>query len=260
MYNYSMERTHRPAAVTFLWLLLLPVASLFPAPEQSGARQLRLASLEYPPYFGEALPNQGVISEIVREVYARVGYEVKITFMPWFRSWKMTREGAVDGMFTLWYREERERWFAFSDPLPPNELVLYKRRDTPIVFHHLEDLRGYRIGTHQGYAKPLRFVRAPYLKTEDATTDELNLRKVYHRRVDLIVIDRAVARYLITRKFPEYQDELEAVEPALEYESQHLVLSRRVAGYQARLADFNEGLRLITEDGTLARILEDHGF
>ncbi|SIQ68913.1 amino acid ABC transporter substrate-binding protein, PAAT family [Alkalispirochaeta americana] len=252
-----MDRVDRLLTATLLWFVLfLP----FPVQGHAEHRQIRLASAEYPPYFGEFLDNQGVITEIVVAAYSRVGYEVEVSFMPWSRSWEMTRKGSFDGMFALWHRKDREQWFAFSDPLLPNELVFFKRRDNPVAFDSLEDLRGYRIGTHQGYAKPLSFARAPYLRTEDAATDELNIRKVYHRRVDLIVIDRVVAQYLITRNFPDYQDELEAMYPVLEYEAQHLVVSRRAAEYRAKLDDFNEGLRLITADGTLERILESHGF
>lgn len=98
------------------------------------------------------------------------------------------------------------------------------------------------------------------MKTEEVTSDEQNIRKIYHERVDLILIDKGVAQYLIATKFPEYQEELEWMEPALEHVAQHLVLSKQVAEYRIKLNDFNEGLRLITEDGTLQRILTKHGF
>lgn len=240
--------------------LVMVCCLLFSMEGHTENKQIRLASSEYPPYFGEQLDNQGVITEIIVEAYTRIGYEVEIKFMPWARSLEMTKEGDFDGMFALWYREEREQWFAFSAPLPPNELGFYKRRDNPITFTRFEDLRGYRIGTCRGYANPPEFEQATYLRTEEVPSDEQNIQKVYHERVDLILIDKGLAQYLIATKFPEYQEELEWIEPALERVAQHLVLSKQVAAYQTKLNDFNEGLRLITEDGTLQRILTKHGF
>lgn len=81
--------------------LVMVCCLLFPAEGHTENKQVRLASSEYPPYFGEQLDNQGVITEIIVEAYTRVGYEVEIKFMPWARSLEMTKEGDFDGMFAL---------------------------------------------------------------------------------------------------------------------------------------------------------------
>ncbi len=61
-----------PALIVFI-LLSLP---------QGVAAQdvVNLASIEHPPYTGEQLKHDGMITQIIQEAYARVGYQVGICY------------------------------------------------------------------------------------------------------------------------------------------------------------------------------------
>lgn len=56
-------------------------------PQQAVAEKLiSLTSAEYPPYYGKELNNQGPVTEIVNQAFAKVGYKVMIDFFPWARA------------------------------------------------------------------------------------------------------------------------------------------------------------------------------
>ena len=162
--------------------------------------------------------------------------------------------------YTLWYREERKAWFAYSDPIPPaSETGFYKTSDKNISFTTFEDLKPYTIGVGRGYVRPPGFDEAA-LKTSLAKDDEENLRKLHKGRVDLALTDKVVAKYIIDTKIPDAVPDLEWLPPALHVETNHFAISRQAEDFNTKLADFNRGLATIEADGTLETIIAKHGF
>jgi polar amino acid transport system substrate-binding protein len=223
-------------------------------------KQVRLASSEYPPYFGENLKNNGFISEIIVEAFKEANYQVEVEFFPWARGLELTKRGKYDGMLALWYRKEREQWFVYSAPLPPNEIVFYKRKKDKITFNTYQDLKPYSIGIVRGYANPPDFEKSDFLEKQEVTSDEQNLRKLFLKRIDLALIDRLLAKNIIDTKFPEYAEELEWMSPPLKIDIQYLVISKKAKNYRIKLDDFNSGLKQLSEKGMIEKIMAKHGF
>lgn len=90
--------------------------------------------------------------------------------------------------------------------------------------------------------------------------DEQNLLKLFKRHVDLVLVDKIQAQYIINSNIPEAASKLEWLDPPAHVDIQYLVISRKAAGYETLLADFNEGLAGMTADGTLQAIMAKHGF
>ena len=238
------------------WVLF----GFMPSSIAAAPKKVTLAATEYPPYYGELLPNQGVITEIVREAFKHAGYEVKVKFLPWKRALEMTRQGEFNALFTAWYREKREQWFGFSDPLPiANEIGFYKRKDRNISYRTLEDLRPYKIGIVRGYSNPLEFEQAK-LDTEEVTEDRLNIQKLAVGRIDLALIDKIIGQHIIDTELPESAQKLEWLDPPLKIDNQYLIFSKKFGDYREKIADFNRGLRQIIEAGIVKAIISKHGF
>ncbi len=226
----------------------------------ASEKTLNIVADNYPPYYGEDLPKGGVLTEIIVEAFRRTGYELKIKWVPWKRAVEGAKAGKYDGIYTLWYREERKAWFVYSDPIPPaSETGFYKTREKDISFETFEDLKPYTIGVGRGYVRPPGFDEAS-LTTSLAKDDEENLRKLHKGRVDLALTDRIVAKHIIDTRIPDAAPDLEWLPPALHVETNHFAVSRKTANFTTKLADFNRGLREIEADGTLERIIAGHGF
>ena len=222
---------------------------------------IRLASIEYPPYTGEAQQHGGFINRIVREAYAKVGYQVNVRYYPWARATALARKGGVDGLVPIWKREDRKEWLYFSDPMPACEVVFFKRKDLDIVFDGKDylALKPYRIGTGMDYADPEGFERVrEQLHVQTVKEDIQNLGKLVAGRLDLVIMDRFVGKHLLETQIAESAGEFDYLQPSLSIEPNHVGISRKTPQARKKLEYFNRDLALLEKEGRIQAILKEH--
>lgn len=222
-------------------------------------KKVNLTSAEYPPYYGEHLKNQGPVSEIIKHAFANVNYETEIAFYPWARSEFFAKKGGkFQGMFPPWHTKQREEFFLFSDPIFANIIGFYKHKNSNVIASRDLDLSNFTIGAVTGYADPQSFEDTSVQKYF-VINDTRNLQMLCKQRVDLIVIDKLSAHHILTKQLPECFDQLEWVEPALEFKDQHLAISLSTHNAQLIIKDFNKGLQQLKNSGEMKKILKKHG-
>jgi polar amino acid transport system substrate-binding protein len=231
---------------------LLALVCLWPA---AWARKLVLAATEYPPYYAQALPGGGPVTELTLMALRKAGYEVELRFLPWVRALRQGQLGEVDGLIGVWHSPEREAAFLFSQPVVANRIVLCKRRDGPGPqrFTGFAPLKPYTVGVVRGYADPPGLAAAR-LHTEAVTDDLQNLRKLLVGHVDLVLVDSRVARYLLDKDLPAMAGQVQCLQPAVQEPPQHLVVSRYAADAKEVVAAFNEQLKAMQASGEYAEI------
>ncbi|MFG0720446.1 substrate-binding periplasmic protein [Pseudomonas sp. GLN_6] len=158
--------------------------------------QLRMATLEYPPYSSEQLPNGGSIVALTRRAFAVRGHPLHIDFLPWARVRVELGNGNYQGALALWPKEVKEEGLLPSRPLFYSELGLFIRDGYPLQFNQLQELRGKTLGIVRGYGYPQHILDAG-LTLEDAVDDISNLRKLNARRFDMVLLERIVGNHLI---------------------------------------------------------------
>ena len=241
-----------------LWLGIL-ICLMNSLPVFASENKVVLAYVDYPPYYGKNLKNGGPVTEIIVQAYNKVGYEVELKFVPWARGLEGAKQGIYDGLFTAWHRQNREQWFAFSDPLLSNEIGFYKRKGASITFNSFEDLKPYKIGIVRGHINPVGFKEAD-LNTTEAATDRDNLLLLLLRRIDLALTDKILGKHIIGTELQGHINKLEWVVPPVEVMTQYLIISKQVKGFRKKLQAFNLGLKKLTESGEMNKILLKHGF
>jgi ABC-type amino acid transport substrate-binding protein len=219
---------------------------------------VRLASLEWEPYIGTRMPDQGYVAALIRAAFADQGLRVEIEFYPWARALHLARTGAVDGLMPEYFNPSREAEFEYSAAFPGGPLVLYKRRGDATAFATdpaqdqdaaLRALKARRFGVVRGYLNTPVFDAATYLTKEEANDDATNLRKLAYGRIDLAVIDRRVAEHVIRTQYPDYAGKVEPMAPALAEIPLYIAFSRKSPRKAAALAAFNRGLAAMRADG-----------
>ncbi|MEC4725018.1 transporter substrate-binding domain-containing protein [Shewanella sp. D64] len=218
---------------------------------------LNIVSTNYPPFYSDSYSNSGAVAYIVATAFKRRGYNVSHKFYPFIRATLLVKTGKADGIVGLWYRKEREQWAAYSQPIVPLNIVLYKRKDSDISYQTLSDLQGLRIGVGRGYANPVAFTQAK-LVTEESSSDELNMKKLFLKRIDLVLIGRELAQYIIRTGPDEYANVFEEVGEPLSVEVFHFGASKSIPGFQNLIKEFNLGLESMRRDGSLEKILRDY--
>ena len=221
---------------------------------------LQLATLEYPPHYGSSMKNQGPLAEIVKRAFLQKGINVEFVFLPWIRALEWAKTGKVDGIMGAWYTEARTEHFLYSEPIYPNELVFYKAKNRDIVFNSFKDLVQSEIllGSVRGYAQ-IKGVEESGIYILYVNNDTQNFKLLSRQRVDLVVVDREYAKYMLaTPELTPIADSVELIDNVLEFRLQHVLMSKQSPRAQAKLTAFNQGLAELKASGEFQQILAQH--
>ncbi|UUY06614.1 transporter substrate-binding domain-containing protein [Pseudomonas sp. J452] len=238
-------------------LLLLLFALVFGCHLQ--AETIRLTNGEWSPYLGEKLPHHGVASRIVEEAFALQGVQVQWEFYPWARALRSAEKGKSDGA-AVWLRSpEREQAFFISDPVVDSGYYLFHRKDQAFDWQQVGDLHGKRLGGAIDYDYGQAFQQAEssgQLQVKRLSSEEQGLRMVLAGRLDAFPMDKVVAFDLLHSKFNSAERRQLSFHPLpLRSDSLHLLLSRKVAGNEAMLQRFNQGLQQLRDSGKVSQYL-----
>ncbi len=241
-----------------IFLIFISITLGFAA--DAAEKVISLTSIEFPPYHSKNLMNQGPVTELIIAAYNRVGYRVEVAYFPWARGEHEARKGdKYDGVISIWHNPKREKKYFFSNSYMNNEIGFYKRKSNTIKYKSYKELQKYTIGTVISYANPPGFDNAK-LNVKPMVTDKINITKLCHNRIDLVLIDRIMAEHLISKVRKNCHSKIDWMLPALEIKPMHLAISRNAKNGLKKVNDFNRGLDIIKNDGTLQSILKKHGF
>lgn len=159
-----------------------------------------LASLDWPPYVGENLPEKGTSAQIIRKAFAAMGYELEILFLPWKRSMRMVdRNNKVVGYFPEYYSEARAGRYLFSDSYGCSPVGLLEPKKKPVSWKNVDDFSNLHVGFVAGYVNTPELdlaVANGTIKADFAPNDKSNIMKVMKGRIDCAVVDPLVYEYL----------------------------------------------------------------
>lgn len=179
---------------------LLSICLAAPAAAEA-LKTLRLASLEWVPYVGAQLPEEGWSSFVVDTAARQFGYRAQVDYFPWTRAMQLgLKDPQYAGYFPAYYTEERARACHFSAPIGKSTVGFAYLKNAPLHWNSLQDLLGLRIGVVAGFSNGPAFdamTRNGQLHADASPSDMLNLRKLQARRVDAVVIDKLVLHHLL---------------------------------------------------------------
>lgn len=229
----------------------------------SATQTLRLSTGELPPYATRERADDGIALNIVRKAFSNAGYAVQYTFKPWTRSLEEARVGLFDGTAYWGKSPERDAGFLISDNVMTEQwLFMYRDRPGAKVFdwESLADLKGQRIAVVQSYTYTPEFwalQKSGVLTVEVAQDDLSNLRRMVAGRVDVTLIERNVACYLMNEHFT--RDEVASLHahPRLltNQFTTHLMLSNKIPESADRMKAFNLGLAQLKKSKDYAAML-----
>lgn len=226
----------------------------------AGAETLKLSTGELPPYATQERADDGIALNIVRQAFARVGYNVTYQYLPWKRSLENARAGLSDGTAHWGKNPDRDKGFLISDNVMTEQWVFLYRDDRQFDWHTLNDLIGLRIGATKSYTYTPEFWRmqkSGTLTVDLAEDDISNLRKLVAGRVDVVPLDRNVACYLLDAHFTAEQAAHVRAHTKLLTPNftTHLMMSRKLPASAARVAAFNRGLQILRKSGDYDKLL-----
>ncbi len=162
-----------------------------------AAETLTFAAGEWAPYIGSELPENGLHTQRVREVMKSAGYDIELEYMPWKRSFEMTKKGDYVATFS-WSRTE-ERVDEFFYPEVPvdgqTDVIFYSRTKYPdgLNVTSIDDIQaqGLSVIGYSGY-----WYEAEYQKRgmdmRTVTSPESAWKMLQSGRADILIENRVV--------------------------------------------------------------------
>lgn len=213
-----------------------------------------LSSLEWPPYVGKHLPDNGTSAEIVRKAFAVMGYDLKVLFLPWKRTMRMAENDfQVVGYFPEYYSQERAEKYIFSSSYGCSPVSLLERVKSPVDWATVDDLAGLRVGFVAGYVNTPELdtaVANGTIRPDYAPTDKSNIMKVVKGRIDCAVVDPLVFSYLAVTdpEVKKYSDTVQIEPRAFGVNELYVAFSKDDKGrFFSKI--LNEGLKKIGVGG-----------
>lgn len=221
---------------------------------------LNMTSVNWEPFYGENLPENGFFPALAREAFKRAGYEITISFRPWKRALEMARKGKYDGLVGAYYNEDRANTFYFTDPVAESEEVFVQNKGRGIVYKNLEELKKYEIGGIRGSAQ-IDELRNMGFQTEVATNYIMNIKKLNANRFDLLIIGKQKLFYDLEnhKEFKKFKGTFEILEPPFKSYDIFCLITKKRADGQEIVGKFNKALQEMKADKTYGKILERFG-
>ncbi len=222
-------------------------------------KTLRVTTCNWEPYVGKDLKDGGFVMDITRQAFKRVGYNIKVFWLPWARALKMSESGWYDVLANCYITKEREKSFEFSDPITTSQVAFLELTGRNIKFEKLTDLVEYNIGVVRGYAYTTKFDTASFLQKDLTRNSRLNIGKLLLGRVDLIIDGVKLVKYLTKKYYPGEVANIHMIKPVLKTRKIYNAISKKSPNYKQITKDFDRGLKELKEDGTFDKILKKHG-
>jgi polar amino acid transport system substrate-binding protein len=228
-----------------------------------SAETIRISTGEFSPWSSESLKHNGFTSHVIKEAFTLAGYEVEFTYYPWKRAFDSAKSGKKFHATSYWYpSEERANNFYYSDPIQTDQTVFFYLKSNPLGdWNTLSDLEGKRIGATSGFTYTAEFwdaAKSKRLDIQEASSDELNFKKLLKGRVDIVPSDPLVGQKILRESFGADIAAGVVFSPKpLVAPTGHLLFSKQLADAADLVSAFNLGLAELRESGRYAQFQAD---
>ncbi|MEN5199109.1 transporter substrate-binding domain-containing protein [Pseudomonas wadenswilerensis] len=240
-----------------MWRLLW-LAMLMPGAQAQAAERVRYCDYPvYPPIsWSDGKQVRGLAPTVVRQLFARLGYEVEIVVLGnWKRCLLDAAEGRVD-VVLAYNSDQRDQGMRFSTvPVLREEVAVFFNRQRPVTFERLEDLASYRGGLLFGESYGPDFDRfvARHQNIEWVSDSQQNFGKLIRGRIDFVIQERRTGQ-LFVEHLPGAKD-IQALPTALSVDYLRVAVSRH-SPLSQHMAQIDEQLQRMTDNGEIQRWLE----
>lgn len=224
-------------------------------------RTILVGTMHYPPFetvvdgeFG------GPGTDVVMEVFNRLGYDYKIEEFPWARMLDMMQSGELDVIVDAYITPERSAYMTYSEiPYGSFPQAFFARKDANIEFDgSLNSINNYTIGITRGYAYGEMLDAA--IKNNEVTYEEADsavtlFEKLVNNRVDIAADTSYTGSAMIKELGAE--DKIIMLEPYFDSLFSYIAFSK-ANNLDPLKEEYDVKLKEVIEDGTLKSIFEKY--
>ena len=233
-----------------MFIRIFFVMSLLSATSSYGKENVvYFTSLDWPPYSGADLPHQGRTIHRATQIFAAMGYTLKVDFFPWSRAVKLglAEKSKYMGYLPEYYDESLTQDCTFSEPIGFSPLGFAQLKSAPVQWQTLDDIAKLsKVGVVRDYINTKELdekIANGDIKGDIASSDVENIKKLGGKRIPIIVIDESVLDYWLNHEadLSPLKNKIEFNTRLLEKKNLYLCFKKDEQG-KKMLKIFNEGL------------------
>lgn len=242
-------------------LSVLMMLAVFGTPQMVAADRLYIYTESFPPYNmstnGRAFEHSadkidGICAERAKAVLDQSGYDYRMKLRNWDYGYNRALSKENHGIFCTTYTEERASLFKWVGPLAQNLWTIFAPPGSNMKMNRLADAKGKTIG---GYRND---VRSEYLIKHGYTvsvieSDDLNPKRLALGQIDLWIAERLGGPYLAS------QQDVEGLVPVFSFNDVDLYLAMSPETPDEVIADLNQALQAVKDNGTFDAIGTKYG-
>ena len=240
--------------------VLLLTLCLTLSSQMASAETITLSTLNWEPFYGEKLPENGFLAALSREAFKRIGYDMELVFLPWKRALEMARTGKYDGLLGAYYSEDRNSTFDYTDSIAQNEEVFIANKGSGIKYANIEDLKQYKIGGLRGGA-PATELQEKGFNIDLVADDTLSIKKLNAKRIDLIIMGKQQLFYMLqnNKDLQQFQGTFDILEPPFKLYDLYCPITKARTDGAEIVEKFNKALQEMKADVTYDAIMKRFG-
>jgi polar amino acid transport system substrate-binding protein len=167
------------------------------------AETWKITSLDWQPYSGRNLSNQGKSIQKLRNLLEKKGIKLQVEFYPWKRAQHIAKKNEYVGYFPAW-PEEVGKGFVASPPIDTSKLGILTRTSNNLKYENIDDLfEKYKVGIvgTYSYPEPIEKAKQRHSLQIDWSPNEISLvRKLSVGRFDVALTDPKVMLFLAEKE------------------------------------------------------------
>ncbi len=222
---------------------------------------VKIAVTDWPPYYSKTAKSGGQQLDLLNTVFEKMGEKIEPV---WFRTGVgaliKARANQLDGAAGWECNKERADDFFFSDPIGYEQTVIFYHKDFDFDWHNIEDLnKDITIGVtaHYAYGKDLKkLIEMDKAIVEISGSDRNNLDLLFHREIDLLLLDREVGLALIKQAKEPLLSSIKVHHKAFRQDrvAIRLLISRKYKNAHSFIDKFDNALKEIRRDKGLTNL------
>lgn len=168
-----------------------------------------MAISDFPPYFVVADRDYGLHGKIIFDALKKTGQAYEVKVFSWSKITQMLSSENVCSFAWLKNAERLNQWH-FSQPYYKDVSFFWGRKDNPITINRIEDVKKYKLGVTRSYSYGEEMdALLKLMHVDESLDDEINVRKLLARRIELFVSQKMVIKQILKKTFPHQVDVLE---------------------------------------------------
>lgn len=231
-------------------LIIFISLSRFAIADDSPETLILLGNENLPPIvYNDKGIAKGVAVDIAKAIGDRIGYKIEVVTSNWEEAQEKVLGGEVDGLLHVNPSPERNEVYDFSSPLLKSDFSIFVQMGN-VSLKNINDLKNKSVGVEAGGYPYQLLQEYEEIDIEIIHDWDRSFKALSSGDLDAIIVDRWIGEYELANSRIK---DIKIVVPPIETQYSRIAVKK---GDMETLALINSGLKEITDDGTLDRIME----